>query len=71
MYSLRVLLVTLSAAFLVNGQVYFGEERAPDAFTYLQPQDTTIQGQYGHSEPIYPCRKPLNATGFALISNYE
>lgn len=52
----KALIAGLSLAPLASGQVYFGEERTPDAFTYVQPLNTTILGQYGHSEPVYPSR---------------
>ncbi|SCO91266.1 probable beta-glucosidase precursor [Fusarium oxysporum] len=38
----------------VAAQVYMGQERDPNAFTWVQPLNTTILGQYGHSEPVYP-----------------
>jgi beta-glucosidase len=40
----------------IDAQVYMGEERSSDAFTWVQPLNTTILGQYGHSEPVYPSR---------------
>ncbi|KAJ4048995.1 hypothetical protein NW756_006208 [Fusarium oxysporum] len=38
----------------VAAQVYMGQERDPNSFTWVQPLNTTILGQYGHSEPVYP-----------------
>lgn len=40
----------------IDAQVYMGEERSPDAFTWVQPLNTTVLGQYRHSEPVYPSR---------------
>lgn len=40
----------------IDAQVYMGEERSPDAFTWVQPLNTTILGQHGHSGPVYPSR---------------
>ncbi|KAL4784006.1 glycosyl hydrolase family 3 N terminal domain-containing protein [Aspergillus varians] len=52
----------LLAATGVRGQNFDGPARADDAFTYVQPKNTTILGQYGHSPPVYPSP---NATGSA------
>ncbi|KIA75813.1 beta-glucosidase G [Aspergillus ustus] len=38
----------------IDAQVYMGSSRSADAFTWVQPLNTTILGQYGHSEPVYP-----------------
>lgn len=53
MQSLTTLLLLGTAA----AQVFESSPRGPDAFTYVQPEDTVILGQYGHSEPVYPSRK--------------
>ncbi|KAL3487715.1 putative beta-glucosidase G [Aspergillus germanicus] len=49
----------------LNAQVYMGEERSSDAFTWVQPLNTTILGQYGHSEPVYPSPRTTGAGGWA------
>lgn len=52
----------LSAALLASlgsAQVYETPGRSKDAYSYTQPEDTVILGQYGHSEPVYPSRKWL------------
>ncbi|KAL5337328.1 glycoside hydrolase superfamily [Aspergillus crustosus] len=45
-------------------QVYMGAERSPDAFTWVQPLNTAILGQYGHSEPVYPSPRITGAGGW-------
>lgn len=39
-----------------SAQVYQTGGRAEDAFSWVQPEDTVILDQYGHSEPVYPSR---------------
>lgn len=51
--SLTGLLLVASA----SAQVYNPPGRSEDAFTWVQPEDTVILGQYGHSEPVYPSRE--------------
>ncbi|KAJ1335795.1 beta-glucosidase [Microdochium nivale] len=62
MASSHKMLLALSALLLtgVNGQAYFGEDRDEDAFSYVQPLNTTILGPYGHSPAVLPSP---NATG--------
>lgn len=45
-------------AFRVASQGNAGESiaRGPDAFTYVQPIDTAILGQYGHVPAVPPSR---------------
>ncbi|KAE8334500.1 putative beta-glucosidase G [Aspergillus arachidicola] len=50
----------LLAATAVNAQDYGGSGRSDDAFSYVQPRNTTILGQYGHSPAVLPSP---NATG--------
>ncbi|KAL4914695.1 glycoside hydrolase superfamily [Aspergillus aurantiobrunneus] len=50
----------LLAATGARGQDFGGGSRDEDAFSYVQPEDTTILGPYGHSPPVYPSP---NATG--------
>lgn len=59
MASSHKMLLALSALLLtgVNGQAYFGEDRDEDAFSYVQPLNTTILGPYGHSPAVLPSRK--------------
>lgn len=47
----------LLAATLANGQDFAGSGRAEDAFSYVQPKNTTILGPYGHSPAVLPSRK--------------
>ncbi|OGM49505.1 beta-glucosidase G [Aspergillus bombycis] len=61
MASIAHLIVSgLLAATAVNGQDYGGSGRGEDAFSYVQPLNTTILGQYGHSPAVLPSP---NATG--------
>ncbi|KAJ5408302.1 Glycoside hydrolase family 3 [Penicillium cosmopolitanum] len=50
----------LLAATLANGQSFDGTIRSEDAFSYVQPRNTTILGPYGHSPAVLPSP---NATG--------
>ncbi|KAL2827394.1 glycosyl hydrolase family 3 N terminal domain-containing protein [Aspergillus cavernicola] len=50
----------LLAATTVTGQQYDSGTRDADAFSYVQPRNTTILGPYGHSPAVYPSP---NATG--------
>lgn len=43
---------------IVNAQAYDASVRNEDAFSYVQPLNTTILGAYGHSPPVMPSRKP-------------
>ena len=49
-------LVVAALLALANGQAYDAGGRDESAFTYVQPLDTVILDQYGHSEPVYPSR---------------
>ncbi|KAF5011192.1 hypothetical protein FDECE_2678 [Fusarium decemcellulare] len=59
MASLRSLLVSGLLASTVNAQAYDSAERDEEAFSYVQPKNTTILGPYGHS----PAVKAPNVTG--------
>ncbi|KAL4862485.1 hypothetical protein BDV12DRAFT_207188 [Aspergillus spectabilis] len=54
------ILSALLAATTVQGQNFGGGPRDEDAFSYVQPKNTTILGPYGHSPAVYPSP---NATG--------
>jgi beta-glucosidase len=53
MASLRSVLVSGLLAASVNAQNYDAGDRSEEAFSWVQPKNTTILGQYGHS-PAYP-----------------
>lgn len=40
----------------VSAQAYDATERGGDAFSYVQPLNTTILGPYGHSPAVLPSR---------------
>ena len=42
-----------------NAQAYDAADRSENAFSYVQPLNTTILGAYGHSPPVLPSRKLL------------
>ncbi|KAF4763994.1 hypothetical protein N7455_010577 [Penicillium solitum] len=44
----------LLAATLANGQSFDGGSRSEEAFSYVQPKNTTILGPYGHSPAVLP-----------------
>ncbi|KAI9150621.1 putative beta-glucosidase G [Paramyrothecium foliicola] len=52
--SLKSTVAGLVLASVVTAQVYDTGGRAKDAFEWIQPEDTVILGQHGHSEPVYP-----------------
>ncbi|KAM0434015.1 hypothetical protein ACHAPT_003959 [Fusarium lateritium] len=52
MASLCSLLLSGLLASAVNAQQYDGRDREEDAFSYIQPKDTVILGQYGHSPAV-------------------
>jgi beta-glucosidase len=53
MASLRSVLVSGLLAATANAQAYDAGDRGDEAFSWVQPKNTTILGQYGHS-PSYP-----------------
>ncbi|KAM0346671.1 hypothetical protein ACHAPU_005383 [Fusarium lateritium] len=59
MASLRSVLVSGLLAATANAQAYDAGDRSDEAFSWVQPKNTTILGQYGHS-PSFPAN---NATG--------
>lgn len=44
----------LLAASVANSQSYDSSSRDEDAFSYVQPLNTTILGPYGHSPAVLP-----------------
>lgn len=44
---------------LAQAQAYDSGQRDEDAFSYLQPLNTTILGGYGHSPEVLPSREFL------------
>ncbi|KAM5344885.1 hypothetical protein ACJ41O_010747 [Fusarium nematophilum] len=60
MASFRSLLLSGLVASTVNAQAYDSSEREEDAFSWVQPKNTTILGPYGHSPAVLPSP---NATG--------
>jgi beta-glucosidase len=55
--ALSLLLSGLALAPYVQAQAYDAVERDEDAFSYIQPLDTTILTQYGSSPAVLPSRK--------------
>lgn len=55
---MAALLSVALALFLpsINAQAYDAAERSEDAFSYVQPLNTTILGPYGNSPPVLPSR---------------
>ncbi|KAI3538432.1 glycosyl hydrolase family 3 N terminal domain-containing protein [Colletotrichum filicis] len=52
--ALSLFLSGLLLAPSVNAQAYDSGDRSEDAFSWIQPVNTTILGPYGDSEPVYP-----------------
>lgn len=55
--ALSLVLSGLLLAPSVAAQSYEAGGRSEDAFSWVQPLNTTILGPYGHSEAVYPSRK--------------
>jgi beta-glucosidase len=55
--ALSLLLSGLALAPYVQAQAYDAVDRDEDAFSYVQPLDTTILTQYGSSPAVLPSRK--------------
>ena len=58
---------------IVNAQAYDASVRNEDAFSYVQPLNTTILGAYGHSPSVMPSRTfslsiPLQAHGAVILT---
>lgn len=51
----------LLATTMANGQSFDPPGRSKDAFSYVQPKDTTILGSYRHSPAVLPSRTFLAA----------
>ena len=52
------LALALSALLLtVNGQDFGSDGRDEEAFSWVQPLNTTILGPYGHSPAVLPSRE--------------
>ncbi|KAL2865777.1 beta-glucosidase [Aspergillus lucknowensis] len=47
-----------------RGQDYDGSPRDEDAFSYVQPENTTILGPYGHSPPVFPSPHATGSGGW-------
>jgi hypothetical protein len=72
MAALLPLLLPLLAP-IVNAQAYDASVRNEDAFSYVQPLNTTILGAYGHSPSVMPSRTltlstPLAAHGTVILT---
>jgi hypothetical protein len=54
---MAALLSALALLSTVNAQAYDASDRASDAFSWVQPLNTTILDEYNSSPPVYPSRK--------------
>ncbi|KAI1863426.1 hypothetical protein JX265_008820 [Neoarthrinium moseri] len=59
-----LLLSSLLLAPAVSAQAYDSGSRNEDAFSYVQPLNTTILGQYGHSPAVFPSPNANGAGGW-------
>ncbi|KEY72807.1 hypothetical protein S7711_04398 [Stachybotrys chartarum IBT 7711] len=57
-------LAGLLLASTANAQVYDPGNRGPDAYTWIQPEDTVILTQNGDSEPVYPSPRITGVGGW-------
>lgn len=57
---MAALLSALAVLTVVSAQAYDAGGRPEDAFSYVQPLNTTILGDRGHSPAVYPSRKYLS-----------
>ncbi|KAG2417110.1 beta-glucosidase [Aspergillus terreus] len=60
----RLIVSGLLAATVAHGQQYEGSSRSEDAFSYVQPRNTTILGQYGHSPAVLPSPNSTGSGGW-------
>lgn len=65
--ALSFLLTSALLSAFVNAQAYDAGERSEDAFSYVQPLNTTILGPYGHSPAVLPSRKPASILRFRYV----
>ena len=56
-HTMAALLSALAVLTVVNAQAYDSGSRSEDAFSYVQPLNTTILNEYGSSPAVYPSRK--------------
>lgn len=60
--------IVIAAALLLasssRAQLFQYGDRSEDAYTWVQPEDTTVLTQYGDSEPVYPSRMPTSIPFF-------
>ncbi|KAK7229299.1 hypothetical protein V2G26_001469 [Clonostachys chloroleuca] len=52
--TLLLALASLTLVPLASGQLYDPSQRPDGAYEYIQPENTTILGNYGHSPAVYP-----------------
>ncbi|WYZ35125.1 hypothetical protein EsH8_I_001401 [Colletotrichum jinshuiense] len=62
--ALSLVLSGLLLAPSVSAQAYEAGSRSEDAFSYVQPLNTTILGPYGHSPAVYPSPNTTGAGGW-------
>lgn len=55
--TLLLALASLTLVPLASGQLYDPSQRPDGAYEYIQPENTTILGNYGHSPAVYPSRR--------------
>ncbi|KAH7037268.1 beta-glucosidase [Microdochium trichocladiopsis] len=60
----KLALVLSTLLLAVNGQAYDGGDRDEDAFSWVQPLNTTILGPYGHSPAVLPSPNATGAGGW-------
>jgi hypothetical protein len=58
--TMAALLSALALLSTVNAQAYDASDRASDAFSWVQPLNTTILDEYNSSPPVYPSRKYIH-----------
>ncbi|KAF2847011.1 glycoside hydrolase family 3 protein [Plenodomus tracheiphilus IPT5] len=61
---LSVLLSSSALLSTANAQAYDAGSRSDDAFSYIQPLNTTILTEYGSSPPVYPSPNITGAGGW-------
>ncbi|KAF2181119.1 glycoside hydrolase family 3 protein [Zopfia rhizophila CBS 207.26] len=59
-----ILVSGLLLSSLANAQAYTPAQRTDDAFSYIQPLNTTILGPYGHSPAVLPSPNITGAGGW-------
>jgi hypothetical protein len=70
--TMAALLSALAVLSVVNAQAFDSGNRGEDAFSWVQPLNTTILDEYNSSPPVFPSRKCSSRVSLRrLIEHYS